>query len=268
MTTFHTIFDPPAWRKKFNIAGDGVRVAVLDTGIDLSNAGLAKQIKAVRDITHPGANGMDTDGHGTQLAGMISAVAPSCELVIGKMMHRSGFFTYNAFCDSLRWSIREGAQLICVASGEQHRDAETERLLKSMCESNNTIILAAMGNYGGNSTNSGFYPARYKACLAVGTIDNDLRLATFTDQNPDVRAIYAPGVDIVVPDLDGLVVTSGTSISAAYATGVLALGLSRLMKRHGNFQAKEFKDMVFQTAFQDSACPVINPWALYEELGK
>lgn len=266
--SFQALFDPLALHQEFKSFGAGARVAVLDTGIDLKNASLTKQVVAVRDLCNPGVgDGMDADGHGTQLAGVICALAPACELVVGKIMARGGFFTYSAFCDGVRWARGKGAQIICVASGEKREDGEAAQLVLDIYENQNSILVSAVGNDASNSKQAGCFPARWPSTLAVGSINQHLEIADFSAQNPDVPIIYAPGVDMIAPDLNGPVVTSGTSLSAAYVAGLLALLYS--VRNHAPFMARQVRNRIFQTAYRapnsQNSFPIIHPQALLRD---
>ena len=250
MNSFKGIFDLTGLRQKYKASGEGVKVAILDTGIDFSNPFLKRHIVSIRDVCNPGkGTGQDTDGHGTLLAGIITSVAPSCELLIEKIMLRSGFYTQDALSDGIRWAIRHGAELICIASGDRYFDTQTDDAVRQAVLEKNVLVLAAIGNDGERSNHAGTYPARCKECIAIGAVDDTELITSFCDINPDVPMVCAPGVEIYSFGLNGSITPdSGTSQSAAYATGVLALLVSGLKKNNKHLSAVEIREAIFQTA--------------------
>ena len=271
MNSFYGIFDLAPLREKYKTSGHGVKVSILDTGIDLNNPILKNRVLAIRDLSNPvNGTGQDTDGHGTLLAGIITSLAPSCDLLIGKIMLRSGFYTQDAFADGVRWALRNGAEIICVASGDRFYDKETEEIVK-LAASMNVIVLAAIGNNGKRSPHAGTYPARCSESIAVGAVDDQGAITSFCEVNPTIKMICTPGVEIDSFDLKGgIVPDSGTSQSTAYATAVLALVLSKLKSEGKPYAVSEIKESLFRSCLsrvsEEIAYSVIYPEMLFKSL--
>jgi subtilisin family serine protease len=227
-----------------------VRVAILDTGIDLTNQVLLERIIDSKDLCNP-VNGtcQDLDGHGTHLAGLISQVA-HCKLLIGKIMSYSGFFTNDALQDGVAWAIENKADVICVASGEQFYNQGVHNIVLEALHKN-IIVIAALGNHGEHSSLAGYYPARFEECLSVGAIDENGAMASFSDFNADVCSIYAPGVDVSSFAIHGKLKTeSGTSMSAAYVTAVVSILISWVKSSQRPINSLEIKKKIFETAIR------------------
>ncbi len=236
--------------KAFDSCGRGVKVAILDTGIDLKNACLQTRISGIRDFCNPVAGtGQDLDGHGTELAGVISLLAKDAGVLIGKIMPRNGFFTYDALEDGLRWAIRESADIICIASGERYPNHYVHEVLKNAVGDSKIVVLSAIGNEGGRSVDSGYFPARFEECLAVGSINEKGDVAVFSDDNPTLQILCAPGEKITTFSLTGeLEERAGTSISTAYVSAVMAVVISRMKEMHIEVNPKDLKSRIFETA--------------------
>jgi subtilisin family serine protease len=213
--------------------GGGVRIALLDTGIDLGHSAFADSDIIVRDICNPQGDGRDIDGHGTECAGIIMQVAPQCTLLCGRILDRSGGFTYDALLGGLNWAIANNAHLVCICSGERFDDEYISRKVTTMA-SRGCYVVAAIGNHGRTGTRAGVYPARSPGALAIGSADTEGVLSRYTDLPADKDIFCARGELFNAPGLGGsFSEITGTSASACWMTGVLALYLSQGRERSG-----------------------------------
>ena len=206
-------------------AGQGVKVAVLDTGGDQSHPDLnfAGGTSVVnRDPNKWG----DKNGHGTHVSGTIAALAntdgvvgvgPQIDLYMVQISRGSRLSTSNIIA-GIEWANANGMQVISMSFGGGFSQAEADAL--QVASNNGIILVAAAGNDGRNSVD---YPAALSTVIAVGATTNTDTLASFSNFGSEVE-ILAPGVSILSTYKDGGYATlSGTSMSTPHVTAVAAL---------------------------------------------
>ncbi len=212
--------------------GERVRVAVIDTGIDLTHPELADVVVEQRDFSGRGYSG---DAHGTAVAAIIAAarnngigasgVAPAVKISSFKACHPRQPDGLAAQCWSsslikaLDQAISAEIPLINMSLGGPPSPL-LQRLLEA-AERRGQLVLAAAGN-GGPSANP-VYPAALPQSLAVTAVDSDRRLYVKANRG-DYIGVAAPGVDIITAGpRGGQPILSGTSMATAHATGIAAL---------------------------------------------
>ncbi|MFN3745274.1 MAG: S8 family serine peptidase [Hyphomicrobiaceae bacterium] len=212
--------------------GRGIKIAVIDSGIDQDHRDLQGAVGEAFDAT--GTKDAKPDVHGTAIAGIIrarglvSGVAPDATLLAARaffavprrdLPESTSFIVLRA----LDWSVQRGAQVINLSfSGA--RDPVIERALAAAAR-RNVILVAAAGNGGPKAAPA--YPAAYPEVIAVTAHDSADRLYAHANQGAYI-SLAAPGVDILVPALkNGHMFMSGTSMAAAYVSGIIALMLER-----------------------------------------
>ncbi len=211
--------------------GVGVRVAVLDSGIDLDHPDLlvAGQVSFIDGAP----SGDDDYGHGTHVAGIIGAranglgvigVAPEAELYSVKVLDYLGSGYWSDVARALEWSVDNGMHVVNMSLG----GTSWSRTVEEACESARDaglVLVAAAGNRG-TSSGSGDnveYPARFDSVIAAAAIDADDDRASFSGTGPSVE-LCAPGVSVTSTTMGGgYGVKSGTSMSSPHVAGVAAL---------------------------------------------
>jgi subtilisin family serine protease len=222
--------------KKINLAeahqlarGGKVLVAVIDSGIDVAHPDLADDIADSFDAI--GA-GLKVHSHGTAIAGGIAAhgrllgAAPAAQILAvrafsGNAAAADG--TSFAIMKGLDWAVLHGARAINMSfAGPQ--DPGIARGVAA-AHGKGVVLVAAAGNKGASSPP--LYPAADRNVIAVTSTDQNDQLPTFANRGSYV-SVAAPGVDLLLlaPN-DSLQRSSGTSFSAAYVTGIVALMLER-----------------------------------------
>ncbi len=212
--------------------GKGIKVAVLDTGIDESHPDLVDAIDDARDFTRSRFGPIDQNGHGTHTSGTIAArqnnvgvigVAPDCRLLIGKVLGDDGAGSADLVATGIDWACDAGADVISMSLGSPQPDDAMLGAI-SRAASKGKFLIAAAGNDGrANSVN---YPARWRDTIAVAAVDRAGQLAPFSSRGPEID-VAAPGQDIVSTWLrGGYAKLSGTSMATPFVAGVVALALS------------------------------------------
>lgn len=210
--------------------GKGVRVAVIDTGIDSAHqtsGDLVGAVLAKEDFSGSRWGVMDAEGHGTHVAGTIAArrnslgvagVAPECQLLIAKAMGDDGTGSDFAISRAIQWALDNGAQIINMSLGTPDHSPNLEAAIR-MAVQEGALCVCAAGNSGGDVD----FPGRYDKSIAVSAVDKMRRIAPFSCRGSAVD-IAAPGVEILSTFKGGRYsIMSGTSMAAPFVSGLLAL---------------------------------------------
>jgi subtilisin family serine protease len=228
---------PDQWKQS---TGQGIRVAVLDTGIDATHPDLAPALDDVKDFTGSAFGSADRVGHGTHTAGTIAArnqgsavvgVAPQCRLLVGKVLGDDGSGIDQNVAAGIDWAVQAGADLISMSMGSPTPSPAIQQSLAAAIAAGKFVICAA-GNDGRGASDDGTpdevdYPGRWPQAIAVGAVDEQGLVADFSSRGPEV-CVAAPGVNIVstFPG-GGYAQLSGTSMATPFVTGVIALKLAQ-----------------------------------------
>jgi subtilisin family serine protease len=197
--------------------GEGIKVCVIDSGIDADHPELKAAIIGGKDFVDGDDAPWDGDaegwgeGHGTHVAGIIAAqlgsgganigpdmnrngvvgVAPGARLLIARVLNKEGIAWASDIAASVEWCQQQGAQIatLSLGGGENSR-AEFEAFRAA--QQKGMLVIAAAGNTGGPLD----YPAAYSSVLAVGAVDASMRRARFSAHGSNL-ALVAPGVAVL-----------------------------------------------------------------------
>jgi subtilisin family serine protease len=211
--------------------GSGIKVAVIDTGIDLAHPDLKGHIKGSYNAISPRKSATDDNGHGTHVAGIIGAinntfgvvgVAPNVNLYAVKVLDRNGSGYLSNIIKGMDWAIANHMNVINMSFGSATGNQSFADAVKRVHDAG-IVQVAAAGNSGG----AVIFPAAYPEVIAVSATDNTDAPAYFTSHGPEVD-IAAPGVNIFSTYKGGTYATlSGTSMASPHVAGTAALVLSR-----------------------------------------
>jgi major intracellular serine protease len=230
---------PEIWAK--GEKGEGIVVAVCDTGIDTKHPDLLSNIIGGRNFTPEGWSHdiyEDGNGHGTHVAGTIAAngkikgVAPEAKILALKVLDRHGSGNYYSIIEGIRYATNwkgsngERVRIINMSLGGSHNDKKLEEAILEAC-AKGIIVVVASGN---ESTDTGIeetfevsYPALYNECVTVAACDENRKIAYFSNEHLQVD-VTAAGVDVLSTyPASTYARLSGTSMATPHIAGILAL---------------------------------------------
>lgn len=275
--------------------GSGVVVAVIDSGSgpnpDL-NLNLLPGKTIFRGRITDSANDVDTVGHGTHVAGIIAAqfnndigiagVAPNARILPIRVLDEGGNGSESDLALAIRFAADNGARVINLSLGGSTQTPALQSALEYSA-SKGILVIAAAGNAG--PTAGATYPAGNDLTLAVTAVDQALNSPSFAQRGSYID-VSAPGVNICSTIRSDVSVSitrkcaganepyinmSGTSMAAAFVSGVAALVLSA----RPNFAAQQVREVIIATA-RDIGTPgrdeifgvgLINTYAIFKSLG-
>ncbi|MBO8128899.1 MAG: S8 family peptidase [Peptococcaceae bacterium] len=218
--------------------GRSVRIAILDTGINLDHPELAPNIKGGYNVLTPSAAPEDDHGHGSHIAGIIAAAdngwgiiggSPEASIYAVKILNRFGKGTIVDVISGLQWCLDNKIYLVNLSLGTNQPSKALHQAVKAATRMG-MIIVTGAGNDG--SSQSVDYPGAYPETITVGAVDYNNKLAYFSSKEAEVNFI-APGVDILSTSSVGQYARfSGTSMAAAHVTAAFALLLGTYGKSH------------------------------------
>ncbi|MBD3003296.1 MULTISPECIES: S8 family serine peptidase [unclassified Streptomyces] len=227
-----------------HLTGSGVKVAVLDTGVDTDHPDLTGCVEATASFVS-GASVEDGHGHGTHCVGTVAGpatpghaprygVAGEARVLVGKVLSDQGVGSDGEILAGMAWAVAQGARVVSMSLGAPVEPGElfpqTYENVARRALRRGTVIVAAAGN---ESRRPGFVapvgrPANCPSILAVAALGKDLGTAFFScgainGAGGEVN-IAAPGVDIFSAAPGGTYQTmSGTSMATPHAAGVATL---------------------------------------------
>ncbi len=219
--------------------GKGIRVAVLDTGLDLRHPDFAGR-KIVPQSFVPGVTSVqDGHSHGTHCIGTALGpaapprppgsrrygCAPGADIYVGKVLNDAGGGMAGWALAGIDWAIRNACQVVSMSLGwiisPTHPDSVAFEAAARRGLTRGTLVIAAAGNEG--PTGGLRSPANVASVMAVGAVNNVLATASFSSRG-DVN-IAGPGVDtystVPLPGRYGM--KSGTSMACPHVAGIAAL---------------------------------------------
>ena len=227
--------------------GKGVRVCILDSGIEPGHPSIGTVERAVAiDVDedgHPVAN-EDTEGdlcgHGTACGGIVRSLAPESELHSVRILGAGYTGSGPILLAGLRWAVEQGYDLINMSLSTTKRQfAEILHELADRAYFRRTVVVASAHNMPVES-----YPWRFSSVISVGSHEGDDPLAFYYNPEPPVE-FFARGVGVDVAWLGGTTMrVTGNSFATPHMTGISALILSK----HPELTPFQLKSVLYLTA--------------------
>jgi len=210
--------------------GAGVKVAVIDTGMDYTHPDLKANYAGGYNAIVSTMTPMDDHGHGTHVSGTIGAVrdskgvvgiAPRASLYAVKVIDKNGSGTYSNVISGIEWAVQNKMNVINMSLGG---GGSVDAMVKVMTAANRagvTIVCAA-----GNDSGPVNYPAKYPESIAVSASDSADSIASFSSRGAEI-AFISPGVNVYSTYKGGKYSTmSGTSMACPHVAGLAALAVA------------------------------------------
>ncbi|WP_433395309.1 S8 family peptidase [Streptomyces sp. CA-146814] len=208
--------------------GDGVKVYVVDTGIESGHAEFGSRVVSGYDAVGDGRDGQDCNGHGTHVAGTVgggtSGVAKDTSLVSVRVLNCQGRGTWAGIIAGFDWVAKDAAAgstpAVLNASLGGARSRAVDAAVEAVADAGVVPVVAA-GNEDSDACDVS--PAAADGVVTVGASDRQDRETAFSNWGSCV-SLYAPGADIVSAKLGGGTTSlNGTSMASPHVAGVAAL---------------------------------------------
>ena len=227
--------------------GKGVRVCILDSGVDpghplvgpLASAvgmelGEDDEIQVVPDVLG------DVCGHGTACAGVVRALAPDCELHSVRVLGAGATGSGGLILAGLEHAVEQGFDVINLSlSTTKKRFAETLHDLADGAYFQRTVLVAAAHNMPVES-----FPWRFSSVISVGSHELDDPWIWYANPSPPVE-FFARGIDVDVAWMDGSTIrATGNSFAAPHIAAIAAL----ILAKHPELTPPQLKSLLYLTA--------------------
>lgn len=212
-----------------------VKVAVLDTGMDMNHGDLASKVALTKNFTSSSTSVQDGHGHGTHCCGTVAAVTNNAKgvagvgfntsLLVGKVLSDSGSGSLSWVASGVSWAKTNGAKVVSMSLGGPYSSNTLRDAIDSAWAAG-VVVVAAAGN---SNSSSMSYPGAYTNSIGVAATDSSDRRASFSNFGTWVD-VAAPGVSIYSTykratgsTTDRYAYMSGTSMACPHVAGLAAL---------------------------------------------
>ena len=236
--------------RKMKLCGSGIKIGILDTGIDQTHPAFNDATIHTMDFVKPAGKAIDKDGHGTHCAGIIVAnditiqgkaqgkgkawrsklklegVAPKAELYVAKVLNDEGEGSTEQIANGFAWAMDEGVDIISMSLSGEYSYHRLFRLMH-IAASKGIIVVVAAGNNGSTRQRNIGYPGRYGMAITVAANNRNGIPTDFSSRGGEID-MGAPGEMIWSPiPKKKIAARSGTSMAAPYIAGLAALLLEK-----------------------------------------
>jgi len=227
--------------------GEGVRVCILDSGIEAGHPQVGDVQGAVAfrrgdddEIERVNDHDGDLCGHGTACAGIVRSLAPACDLYSARVLGAGFKGSGPVLLEGLRWAVEEGFDVINMSLSTTKRQfAELLHELADQAYFNNTVLVASAHNMPVES-----YPWRFSSVISVGSHEEPDAKTFFYNPSPPVE-FFARGVGVEIAWLGGgTILSTGNSFATPHIAGICTLILSK----HPELTPFQLKSVLYLTA--------------------
>ncbi|WP_247597564.1 type VII secretion-associated serine protease mycosin [Streptomyces sp. RKND-216] len=242
--------------------GKGVKVAVIDTGVDSDNPQIGPALLPGDDFVGGTKGTEDENGHGTRVAGIIAAqpvggtgfsgLAHDAKILPLRYTGGEEEGNSETMSKAIRAAVAADVDVINISSDTADKKPNPGlEAAVAQAVANDILVVVAAGNDGADGKHEKTYPAAYDDVLAVAASDRNNERAQFS-QSGDFVDIAAPGVGMVstVPN-GGQCPADGTSFAAPYVAGVAAL----MVEKYPDWTSSEIAARLMQTADRPGTGP-------------
>ncbi|WP_351235857.1 S8 family serine peptidase [Streptomyces sp. NPDC002133] len=264
---------PTAWAAGYD--GTGIKVAVLDTGVDKTHPDLESRVIAEQNFSESPGTG-DKYGHGTHVASIVAGtgaksggtfkgVAPGAQILNGKVLSDFGEGSESGIIAGMEWAVAQGAEVVNLSlGGEDTSDIDLmEEAVNRLSAETDALFVVAAGNSGELGERTVNSPGSAAAALTVGAVDKNDQLADFSSRGPLIGDggikpdLTAPGVAITAAlapgslfegdapsGTPGYVALDGTSMATPHVAGAAAI----LAQQHPDWDGERIKAVLTGSA--------------------
>lgn len=239
-------------------SGAGVKVAVIDSGIDATHPQVGGRISGYVDVTERDGEltfevepHEDLYGHGTACAGIIRSLAPECELYSVRVLGKLLLGRASVFAAGLRWAIDHDMDVCNLSLGTGKREFYAVlHELADLAYFRNVMLVTAANNDAAPS-----FPSVFASVISVASHERQDEDLVYYNPAPPVE-FGALGIDVRVAWTNGgSLVATGNSFAAPHVTGVVA----RILGAHPELTVFEMKAILRALAANVSRAPAPRP---------
>ena len=227
--------------------GKGVRVCILDSGIDADHpmvgeieGAVAVEVGEGEEVTVVEDSEGDLAGHGTACAGIVRSIAPDCSLFSVRVLGAGFTGSGTALLGGLRWAVEQGFDVINMSLSTTKR--QFAGILHELADSayfRRTVLVASAHNMPVES-----YPWRFSSVISVGSHEEQDPMTFYYNPDPPVE-FFARGVDVEVAWTGGARIRcTGNSFATPHMTGLCALVLGK----HPDLTPFQLKSILYLTS--------------------
>lgn len=214
--------------------GQGVKIAVFDTGADFS----LLDVESGYDFVNEDNDASDDEGHGTFVTQLLKAPGTNLplrntEVYAVKVLDENGEGYDSNIIQGLYWSIENDIDIVLMSFGGED-DSSFLREAIDLAYENGILLVAAVGNDGEEFI---MYPARYESVIGAGSVNENLQKSGFSNYGQELE-LMAPGENILVTDGSQQHLADGTSFAVPHV-GVVAAGIFSEIQDIGNEEVRE-----------------------------
>lgn len=255
--------------------GTGIKVAVIDSGVDYTHPDLAGRVVGGYDFVNNDTDPMDDNGHGTHVAGTVAAldndsgvvgVGPEVSIYALKVLSSSGSGSWSDVIAALDWAVTNGIQVTNNSYGSGQNPGGVVEAAFNAADSAGIVNVAAAGNSGNcaGKGNSIGWPARYASVIAVGATDQSDTRPCFSSTGAELE-LAAPGVKINSTKLGGgYIEFNGTSMASPHVAGTAALVLKAgVADTNANGRVNDEARQIMRNTVQDLGSAGWDSWYGY-----
>jgi subtilisin len=226
--------------------GEGVRVCILDSGVEPDHPDVGSLDGAVAITLTDGETAVEDDqegdlcGHGTACAGIVRSIAPQCRLFSVRVLGSGFTGSGPVLVAGLRWAVEQGFDVVNMSLSTTKR--EFASVLHELADSayfRRTLLVASAHNLPVES-----YPWRFSSVVSIGSHEDPDPLVFYYNPTPPVE-FFARGVDVEVPWLGGGTLrTTGNSFATPHMSGICAL----ILAKHPRLTPFQLKSVLYLIA--------------------